>query len=91
MEKQTKLIKFLIVLMFIVPVILFIVGVSQTFVLKNKQAKLKSLNQTLSQTQQEHEEYLKTEDYLESEEFKDDYNKYENNKSENNDIIIEIN
>ena len=92
MEKQTKMIKFMIFILLLVPIVLFVIGISQTFILKSKNNELELNNKKLYSAQQKKEETEDSLDYIESDQFLEDYNKYENGKSENeNDIIIDFN
>ena len=50
MPKQTKMIKFMLVVLIIIPVVLFFTGIVQTFVLKSRQNELYNNKYTLSQS-----------------------------------------
>lgn len=53
MVKQTKLIKFMIVLLMIIPFILLLTGIIQTFVIKDQQNKLLLAQQELNLKEKE--------------------------------------
>ena len=62
--KQTKLIKFMLVVLILVPTILLITAVVQTFVLKDAQKKLTIANEALTKTEQEYNHLNKQHDYV---------------------------
>lgn len=88
MAKQTKTIKFMLFLLMIIPIILFSVGIIQTFVLKSKQNELANANYVLDQKIQTEQELQNEADYKSSDEYKYEYQKYFNNKSEDEDILV---
>ncbi len=88
MTKQTKTIKFMLFLLIIIPIILFSVGIIQTFVLKSKQNELANANYVLDQKLQTEQELQNEADYKSSDEYKDEYQKYFNNKSKDEDILV---
>ena len=53
MTKQTKLIKFMLVVLLLIPVILFTTAIIQSFILKNSQKKLLEAQNCLNQAQKE--------------------------------------
>ena len=80
---KTKLIKTLIIVMLIIPVILFVTGIIQTFVIKSKQKQLSDLQNSINASKEIEQEYKEIEDYMQSDE-------YQNNKDKSDDIIIDI-
>ncbi len=78
MTKQIKLIKFMIVVLLIIPIALFFTGIIQTFVLKSKQDKLTNATQELYASQQELEKQKEIEEYVYSDEYKEEYYKHNN-------------
>ena len=64
MVKQTKIIKFMLVVLILVPTILLITAVVQTFVLNDAQRKLSIANETLSQTEKEYNNLNQQHNYV---------------------------
>ncbi|MBE7082482.1 MAG: hypothetical protein E7378_02225 [Clostridiales bacterium] len=96
MAKQTKKVKFLFVVLMLIPLALFVAGICQTFSLKSKQNELNNLSTTLTQKQEELSKYNQMDDYMFdddelSEEFKKEYHKHESDGyGEEGDIQIEL-
>lgn len=89
MPKQTKMIKFMLVVLIIIPMVLFITGVVQTFVLKSKQNELYNSQYTLSQTENKKKELSDEADYKESTEYKEEKDKHNGyTDKDKNDIIL---
>ena len=95
MTKQTKLIKFMIIFLILIPIILLCVAVVQTFVLKNNQNKLDNALSTLEQSQTQYDKQQEIYNYKSSEQYKIDYyihNGYNNeNYGDEGDIKVNIN
>ena len=92
MAKQTKKVKFLFVVLMLIPLALFVAGIYQTFSLKSKQNDLNNLNATLTQKQEEFSELEKIDEYKSSDEYKNQYHKHESDGyGEEGDIQIELN
>lgn len=103
MTKQTKLIKFMLIVLILIPILLFSIAVIQTFILKNVNNKLLNAKQNLNQAEttlkeeQEKHNYIFDKDengnLIISEEYKKEM--YKHNKEENygdeGDIAIELN
>lgn len=70
MQKQTKTLKFMLAVLILIPIVLLLIGIVQTFVLKSKQNELYNAKYELAQsnnTKQEKEnefEYKSSEEYL---------------------------
>lgn len=90
MIKTTKLVKFILIVMILIPVTLLLTGFIQTFIIKSKQQQLTNLQTQINNSKQIEQNYLDMEEYIQSEQYQEDYNKHENNKSQNNDIIVEV-
>jgi len=90
MAKATKGIKFLIVVLFIFPIILLCTGVIQTFIIKSKKKELLNTQNSLTQAQQEYEEQKDKYDYKNSNEYNDKYLEYNEGYGEDGDIKIDI-
>ena len=92
MIKQTKLIKFMVVILLLIPIVLFFTAIVQTFVLKSKQSQLANIKQQLQQSQLEQQKQQSIYDYLDSNQYTEDYykhNKY-NGESYGNDGDVNI-
>lgn len=87
MPKQTKMIKFMLVVLIIIPVVLFFTGIVQTFVLKSRQNELYNNKYTLSQSENKKNELQNEADYKDSDNYKDEYNKHKG-YSDKDDIIL---
>ncbi len=85
MQKQTKTIKFMLSFLILIPLVLFSVGIVQTFVLKSRQNQLNQTNYNLEQSIEKEKNLQEESEYKSSEEYIKEYQKYFNNKSENND------
>lgn len=76
MPKQTKTIKFMIALLLLIPIVLFMVGIVQTFVLKSKQNELANSKYNLEQSQTKQEELSNEYDYKTSDEYLKEHYKH---------------
>ena len=91
MTKQIKLIKFMIVVLIFIPIILFVTAIVQTFILKNKQAELNNANTYLNERNDELEKQQDILDYVESDEYKQEYKKHNDpNKGNEEEFSINI-
>ena len=88
MQKQTKMIKFMLVILLLIPVILFITGIIQTFVLKNRQNELKSCKYQLEQSVQNEQELIEEYEYKTSDEYLNEYFKHNSGYGEDGDIKL---
>ncbi len=79
----------MLVVLIIIPVVLFLTGVIQTFVLKSKQAELANSKYTLEQSIQKEKDLENEAKYKESDEYIKEFNRYNNNKGEEGDIGLE--
>lgn len=70
MTKQTKLIKFMLVVLILIPIALFSIAIVQTFVIKNKQNHLLQTQIELQQKQEELNNKNEIYEYKSSEEYK---------------------
>ncbi|MBE7074948.1 MAG: hypothetical protein E7376_03115 [Clostridiales bacterium] len=90
MHKQTKTLKFIFFILLLIPIVLFAVGIIQTFVLKSKQNELNALNQSIIVSEQQQTELEKELEYKQSDEYKNEYYKYENGYGKPGDIEIVV-
>ncbi len=74
--KITKTVKFYVILLAIVPVVLFLTAVTQTFILKSKKNTLNNANSQLEQNNAEYEKQQEIYNYLNSDEYLEDYYKH---------------
>lgn len=88
MQKQTKTIKFMLFVLILIPLVLFTVGIVQTFILKSKNNQLNQTNAKLEQSIEKEKDLNTEAEFKISEEYFKEYQKYFNDKSENNDKII---
>ena len=89
MLKQTKMIKFMLVVLIIVPIALFVTGIVQTFVLKSKQNELASAQYNLEQQTDKEKELNEEYDYKTSDEYLEEYYKHKSNLGEDGDVKIQ--
>lgn len=90
MPKQTKMIKFMFAVLLLIPVVLFVTGIVQTFVLKSRQRELYGYEYSLSQAEQEKNELQIESDYKDpskSDTYKEEKDKH-NGYSKNDDIKL---
>ena len=90
MTKQTKMIKFMLAILLIIPVALMVTGFVQTFVLKSKQAQLASAKSQLEQSTNQYNELEDEYNYKTSDQYLEDYHKYYNVYGNEGDVIIEF-
>lgn len=90
MAKQTKMIKFMLVILLIIPIALLTTGLVQTFVLKSKQAELANAQTQLEQSSSEYEAYKNEDEYKSSDDYLKEYHKYKNGYGDDGDVIIDI-
>ena len=64
MTKQTKLIKFMLIVLMLIPLLLFSVAIVQTFVLKDAHNKLLNAKNKLEQSEQELTKQQQIKDYV---------------------------
>lgn len=88
MQKQTKMIKFMLVVLLLIPVILFVTGIIQTFVLKSKQNELESSKYQLEQSVQNEQELTEEYEYKTSDEYLNEYYKHNSGYGEDGDIKL---
>lgn len=88
MQKQTKTIKFMLFVLILIPLVLFTIGIVQTFILKSKNNQLNQTNAKLEQSIEKEKDLNTEAEFKSSEEYFKEYQKYFNDKSENNDKII---
>ena len=93
--KQTKKVKFVFAVLLIVPMVLFTIAIVQTFVVKSKKGYLTDAQTTLSERQEVYDENSEIYNYMNSEEYWEEYYKHHPQNGENygneGDINIEIN
>lgn len=88
MPKQTKMIKFMIFVLIFIPIVLFIIGIVQTFVLKSRQNELHNSQYTLSQSESKKEELNNESDYKGSTEYKNEKDKHNGYTDKDSDDIL---
>ena len=71
--KQTKTVKFIFAVALLIPVVLVFVGVIQSIALQVKRSELTNAQTNLNQKQEELKQQQDILDYLESDEYKNDY------------------
>ena len=64
MVKQTKLIKFMLFVLLLLPIVLFVIGVVQTFVIKSEQQKLFNAKKQLELKQKEYQDVSSQHNYI---------------------------
>ena len=74
--KQTKMVKFVFCVLFLVPIVLFVTGVVQTFVIKSEKSKLENVQTQLAEAKQEYEEKSEIYRYMDSDQYLEDYYKH---------------
>ena len=88
--KQTKMVKFVFILLLIIPAFLLCTAFIQTFILKSRQSELNILQSNLSNLKQEEQVLEEIEGYKSSQDYIDDYNKHNGKTNgETGDIKIE--
>lgn len=90
MENEKKKLKTMIISMSIILCMFILAGIVLTFVLKSKQSDLSSLSKQNSQLEQEYNKTKEQSDYYNSDEYKNDHAKYDNNYGNDGDKIVEI-
>ena len=97
MVKQTKVIKFMLFVLILIPMVLFLTAIIQTFVLKDAKNKLDNANSNLNQLEQEYNDlnqkhnYVYNKDGTISEEYLEEYYKHNGNGYGNEgDIQVEF-
>lgn len=94
MTKQTKVIKFMLVVLIIIPIALLITGIVQTFVLKNAQQNLLEARKALEYYEQEYTNLEDQYNYMQSDEYKKEqqkHNEYDgDNYGDDGDIDVNI-
>lgn len=89
MTKQTKMIKFMLAILIIIPVTLLVTGLVQTFVLKSKQAELANAQTQLEQSTDQYNNLEDEYNYKTSDEYLEEYHKYHNGYGNEGDIVLE--
>lgn len=84
------MIKFMLGVLLLIPITLFVVGIVQTFVLKNKQSQLANASAQNSEYSKQYEELTGEADYKESDEYWKEYYKYFYGYGEDGDINIDV-
>ena len=90
MTKNTKMIKFMLFVLLLIPLVLFVTGIVQTFVLKSTQNKLAQAQNDLTQSTQEYNDLQNEYDYKTSDEYLEEYHKYYSGYGQEGDVEIEI-
>lgn len=92
MVKQTKLIKFMIFVLLLIPVILFFSGLITSFVLNAKETRFTQVQHELEEAKKEEQKQNDIYDYKSSDEFKDEQYKHDQDNSYGNegDVIINV-
>lgn len=88
MPKQTKTVKFMLAVLLLIPIVLFVVAIAQTFIIKSKQAELSKVQYELAQAKQNEQDLQGELDYKTSDEYLNEYYKHHYGYSENDDIIV---
>lgn len=88
MQKQTKMIKFMIVVLIFIPVVLFLTGIVQTFVLKSRQNELYNSQYNLSQSESKKQELSNEADYKGSSDYKNEKDKHNGYTDKDSDDIL---
>lgn len=91
MTKNAKMIKFMLFVLLLIPIVLFVTGIVQTFVLKSTQNKLAQAQTEQTQIQQEYNDLQNEYDYKTSDEYLEEYYKYHNGYGNEGDVVVEIN
>lgn len=84
------MIKFMICALLLIPIVLFVTGIVQTFVLKSKQSQLANANAQNSEYSQQYEELTGEAEYKESDEYWKEYYKYFYGYGEDGDINVDM-
>lgn len=74
----------------LIPIVLFVTGIVQTFVLKSKQSQLANANAQNSEYSQQYEELTGEAEYKESDEYWKEYYKYFYGYGEDGDINVDM-
>ena len=88
MQKQTKMIKFMIVVLIFIPVVLFLTGIVQTFVLKSRQNELYNSQYNLSQSESKKQELSNEANYKGSSDYKNEKDKHNGYTDKDSDDIL---
>lgn len=92
--KQTKMVKFVFMFLMLIPIVLLVTAITQTFVLKAKKNTLNNAQTSLEQNKKEYETKQDIYDYLTSDEYLSDYYKHNGYEDEDygneGDINVEI-
>ena len=83
MIKQTKLVKFMLVVILIIPFLLLVIALVQTFILKNKQHQLINAKSELSIIEDELDKQEEIYNFKSSEEYDNERYKHEEYNNEN--------
>ena len=80
----------MIFVLLLIPIVLFVTGIVQTFVLKSKQNALLNAQNELAQQQQEYHDLQNEYDYKTSDEYLEEYHKYYNGYGQDGDVVVEV-
>ena len=80
----------MIFVLLLIPIVLFVTGIVQTFVLKAKQNQLLNAQNELAQSQQEYNDLESEYDYKTSDEYLEEYYKYYYGYGQEGDVVVEI-
>lgn len=84
------MIKFMLFVLLLIPIVLFVTGIVQTFVLKSTQNKLAQAQIEQAQAQQEYNDLQNEYDYKTSDEYLEEYYKYYYGYGNEGDVVVEI-
>ena len=84
------MIKFMLFVLLLIPIVLFVTGIVQTFVLKTKQNELAKANADLTNSTQEYNDLQNEYDYKTSDEYLEEYYKYYYGYGNEGDVVVEI-
>ena len=73
--KITKTVKLYVILLALIPIVLLLTAITQTFILKSKKNTLKNANSQLEQNETEYARQQEIYEYLNSDEYLEDYYK----------------
>ena len=80
----------MIFVLLLIPIVLFVTGIVQTFVLKSKQNQLLNAQNELAQQQEEFDNLQNEYDYKTSDEYLQEYHKYYSGYGNDGDVVVEI-